>query len=147
MGLFSRLVDIFLIACSIGIKDDEIIVDEESSSIVRTIGRNTYQSMINTDLKEQLDYMLQNSIINSKHLPFDIDERLKLAFDPDYKNEKLKPSSFLANFATYGIKKMLDAVKSDSPIVAINELFAYLTTLSESRYEELLKNITLDNID
>ena len=86
----------------------EIIEDEEGLSIVRTIGRNTYQSMINTDLKEQLDYMLQNSIINSKHLNFDMDERLKLAFDPDYKNEKLKPSSFLAGFANYGIKKMLE---------------------------------------
>jgi len=147
MKLFSRLVDIFLIACSIGIKDDEIIADEEGLSIVRTIGRNTYQSMINTDLKEQLDYMLQNAIINSKHLSFDMDERLKLAFDPDYKNDKLKPASFLAGFANYGISQILNTVKSDSPIVAIGELFAYLTTLSDSVYDELLQNITLDKID
>lgn len=148
MKLFSRLIDIYVLACAIGIKEDEIIKNDESIvNPVREINRNTYSSMINTNLREMLEFMLQNALINSKHISFDMDERLKLAFDPDYKNDKISAATFLTNFANYGIVKIMECIKSDSPLVAISELFSYFTILSESRYDEILQSITLDKIN
>jgi len=147
MGLFDRLIDIFVVACSIGIKEDKFIDDTDTGGIVvKSIGRNTYQSLNNTDLKDILDYMLQIAIINSKYLSFDKDERLKLAFDPDYKIEKFSPASFLVGFANYGIGKIMKTVKSDSTIVAIGELFSFFTELTESKYDDILNTITIDSL-
>lgn len=147
VGFFNRLVDLYILACSIGIREDKTITDfETDGSPKRTIGRNTYMSMTNTDLRDLLDFMLQNAILNSKLLDLSNDERLKLAFDPDYNVPKLSPTSFLTGFANYGIDQIMKKVDSQSPLVVINELYKYFEEIADSRYEELLRNITLDDI-
>ena len=148
LGIFKRLIDVYLIACSIGIKDDKIIESpkEADSSVKKEIGRNTYTSSINTDLKDMLDFMLQNAIIHSKTIDLDIDERLKLAFNPEYSIAKLSPAAFLTGFANYGIEKIFEQIDSTSSLVAISELREFFEKLSEERFEELLKNITLEDL-
>ena len=146
ISLFNRLVDVYILACSIGIKEDKMLaVPEDSNSVVKTIGRNTYMSPTNTNLRELLDFMLQNAIINSKTLLFDIDERLKLAFDPDYSISKFSPATFLTGFANYGIDQIFKHIDSQSSLLAVDEIYKYFTSLEESKYEDILKNITLDS--
>ena len=101
-------------------------------------------SLTNTDLRELLDFMLQNAIINSKTLAFSEDDRLKLAFDPDFVIQKFSPASFLTGFANYGINEIFKHIDSQSSLVAIDELYKYFSELEDSQYEEILKNITLD---
>lgn len=148
--LFGRMVDIFIVACSIGIKEDKCIPNETIDDALKqpkTIGRNTYQSMGNADLSELLDYMLQNAIVTSNNLPFDTDERLKLAFNPDYENSKFSPAGFLVSFANYGITKIFENVKEDLPDMAISaDIYGYFNGLCDSNYEDLLNGITLDDI-
>ena len=152
ISLFNRLIDVYIIACSIGIKEDKSITDledkkdEDNITPKKSIGRNTYMSPTNTDLRELLDFMLQNAIINSKTISFDNDERLKLAFDPDYTIPKFSATTFLTGFANYGIEQIFNHIDSQSPIVAVDELFKYFNSLSESKYDEILKNITLDEL-
>lgn len=145
ISLFNRLVDVYILACAIGIKEDKTLAaPEDVNSVVKTIGRNTYMSLTNTNLRELLDFMLQNAIINSKTLSFDVDERLKLAFDPDYTFSKFSPASFLTGFANYGIDQIFKHIDSQSSLLAVDEIYKYFTSLEESKYEDILKNITLD---
>ena len=148
IGLFSRLVDLFLIACAIGIMDDKTsdVPDELSLDNPKNIGRNTYQSIANTDLYDALDFMLQNAILNSKTIDLDQDERLKLAFDPEYNNKKISPMNFLVGFANYGLERIFEKIDSKASIVAIDELYKYFNSLTLSRYDDLLSNFTIEEL-
>ena len=147
ISLFNRLVDVFILACSIGIKDDiSITAIDNPLASPKTIGRNTYMSPSNINLSESLYFMLQNALINSKTITFDSDERLKLAFDPDYTVSKLSAAGLLIGFANYGIKQIFEHIDSTSPLVAVDELYKYFSSLEEAKYEDILKDITLENI-
>lgn len=145
LGIFNRLVDVYVVACAIGIKEDKVITEiEEPLANPKSIGRNTHRE--NSDLRDILDFMLQNALITSQTLSFNEDERLKLAFDPDYNVNKFGAANFLTGFANYGIERIFESISSRSPLVAVTELYKYLETLVESRYDEILKNITLEEI-
>ena len=147
IGLFGRLIDIYILACSIGIKEDKISsATDNPLNPPKSIGRNTYQSIINDNLKKLLDFMLQNALINSQTIDLDLDERLKLAFDPDYNNNKISAANFLTGFANYGIERIFERTSSTASIVGIEELYQYFSSLEESRYDDILANITLEDI-
>ncbi|MCI6360602.1 MAG: hypothetical protein MR773_01915 [Eubacterium coprostanoligenes] len=149
LGLYKRLVDIFIIACSIGIQEDKTITTKEISEPLENykyIGRNTYMSPINADLNDSLNFMLQNAIINSSHIDWDDETRLEAAFNPGYVAEKFRPSEFLISFANYGIEEIFKHVKSSSPSIAQEELLDYYNTLVEkSYYDGIELNYNLDD--
>ena len=146
LGIFNRLVDVYVLACDIGIKEDKTLTEIENPlENTKSIGRNTHRE--NLDLRDMLDFMLQNALINTSTLKFDLDERLKLAFDPDYNVSKLSAANFLTGFANYGIEKIFECIGSKSSLVAVSELYSYFESLSESRYDEILKNITLEDLE
>ena len=148
IGLFKRLVDIFILACSIGIKEDQTITEFENHlEQSKSIGRTTYQSLQNENLKALLDFMLQNAIINTKTLDIDVDERLRLAFDPDYNIPKLSPTGFLVGFANYGITKIFEHVDSRASLVVVNEMYDFLHSLEENQYDDLIASISLDKTE
>lgn len=146
LGIFRRLVDVYVLACAIGIKEDKVITEIETPlDKEKSIGRNTHRE--NLDLRDMLDFMLQNALINSKTLKCAMDERLKLAFNPDYNINKLSASNFLTGFANYGIEKIFERIDSNSPLVAVSELYKFFEELSNSRYDDILKTITLDELE
>lgn len=146
LGIFNRLVDVYVLACAIGIKEDKTLTEIENPlENTKSIGRNTHRE--NLDLRDMLDFMLQNALINTSTLKFDLDERLKLAFDPDYNVSKLSAANFLTGFANYGIEKIFECIGSKSSLVAVSELYSYFESLAESRYDEILKNITLEDLN
>lgn len=146
LGIFNRLIDVYVLACAIGIKADKAITEiEDPLEKEKSIGRNTHRE--NLDLRDLLDFMLQNALINSQTLKIDMDERLKLAFNPDYNINKLSAVNFLTGFANYGIEKIFEHIDSRSSLVAVSELYAYFESLAESRYEEILKTITLEELE
>lgn len=145
LGIFNRIVDVFVLACAIGIKEDKAITEiEYPLDKEKTIGRNTHRQ--NNDLSDMLDFMLQNALINSTTINLDMDERLKLAFNPDYNIPKLSAANFLTGFANYGIEKIFENIGSKSSLVAVSELYKYFESLTESQYDEILKNITLEDL-
>ena len=145
--LFNRLVDIYLIACAIGIKEDKTITEiQYPLENPKSIGRNTIFSMQNSELSDALGIMLQNALINSQTINLDLDERLKLAFDPEYSISKLSAASFLNGFANYGIEKIFEHVTSEASLTAIDQLYKYLESMVDSNYEQLLQNITLEDL-
>jgi len=146
LGIFDRLVDIFILAVAIGVKDDKRIKDEDGSNEYKTIGRNTYGSTLNTDLNDLLHYFLQNALITSNTIDYDIDERLKLAFDPEYNVKNFSGTNFLVEFANYGINEIMNNVNSKSYQVVSDQLNSYFTTLSEFDFSELLQYISLEDL-
>lgn len=147
LGIFNRLVDVYVLACAIGIKEDKVINDSDIDNPLtspKTIGRNTHRE--NTDIRDLLDFMLQNALIHSKTLNLDEDERLKLAFNPDYNNKKVKAAEFLTGFANYGITQIFDNLTSHSSLVAETELYKYFESIADERYDDIIQNITLEDI-
>lgn len=145
LGIFNRLVDIYVLACAVGIKEDKIISEDNIESPLpspKSIGRNTHRE--NLDIRDMMDFMLQNALINSATIDFDEEERLKLAFNPDYVNKKVNAANFLTGFANYGITKIFEKIKSNSSLVVESDLYKYFESLSNAKYEDLLKNITLE---
>ncbi len=146
-SIFNRLVDIYVLACAIGIRDDKIIADSEIQNplvTVKTIGRNTHRE--NSDIRAMLEFMLQNILLNSKTLNIDEDERIKLAFNPDYDNKKIKAADLLTGFANYGITKIFENISSSSALVATAELYKYFESMANARYDEILETITLEDL-
>ena len=146
LGIFNRLVDVFVLACAIGIKEDKAITEvEEPLTSPKTIGRNTHRE--NLDIRDMLDFMLQNALIHSKTISLEMDERLKLAFNPDYTINKLSAANFLTGFANYGLTKIFDGFASKTSLVAVEELYSFFEGLAESQYDDILKNITLEIVE
>lgn len=145
LGVFNRLVDVYVLACAIGIKEDKTLTDfEVSSSDKKQIGRNTHRE--NDDIRSILDFMLQNAILLSETLDYDTEERLKLAFNPDYTVKKFSPVVFLTGFANYGIVKIFEHIDSRSSLVVVDELYRYFDSLTETSYDVILESITLEDI-
>lgn len=147
LGVFNRLVDVYVLACAIGIKEDKVILDSDIDnplSSPKTIGRNTHRE--NTDIRDLLDFMLQNALLHSKTINLDEDERLKLAFNPDHINKKVRAAEFLTGFANYGITQIFNQMASHSALVAEVELYDYFESLANAPYDKLLETITLDDL-
>ena len=147
LGIFNRLVDVYVLACAIGIKEDKVILENELDSPMsspKTIGRNTHRE--NTDIRDLLDFMLQNALLRSKTIDLDEDERLKLAFNPDYSIKKIRAAEFLTGFANYGITEIFNNMKSHSSLVAEAELYEYFESLANAPYDKLLDTITLEDL-
>ena len=143
-GIFGRLIDLFIVACAIGIKEDKT-ADAGNTPLEspKTIGRNTYQSGINEDLSALLEFMLQNAILNSKTIDFDDEKRIRLAFDPEYQDKKFSPASFLIGFANYGLSKIYDSIKGTTSLVIIAEIYDLLDSLRDADYTSLVENLNL----
>lgn len=122
--IFSRLVDLFIVACCIGIKDDEIIENDlTDDDRIKSIGRTTYL-VKNEDVNAIFYFMFQNAILNTKHVNFDNDTRMRIAFDPDFPDEKTKinlsPTGLLVKFANYGLKQLFDLFNQNEQIYIEN---------------------------
>lgn len=143
-GIFNRLVDVYVLACAIGIKEDKVISDNEIDNPLespKTIGRNTHRE--NLDIRDMLDFMLQNALIHTKTINLDEDERLKLAFNPDYTNKKIRAAEFLTGFANYGITKIFENITSSAALVAEADLYKYFESLANAQYDDILSSLIL----
>ena len=147
--VFNRLVDVFVCACALGIKDDKIIPNSEIEyplSPVKSISRSTIGE--HEDLSSMLDLMLQNAIINSRHLNYDVGTRLKLAFDPDYNEKGFSPNGFMISFANYGIEQIFDNIHLDStnPLLVAQELENYFSKCKDLDIDNIIAGISLEEI-
>lgn len=146
-SIFDRVVDLFIVACSIGIKEDKIVENDLSSDDdCISIGRNTYL-VKNEDLTTIITFLFQNAVLNSKHIDFDINTRLRIAFDPDFPDANAKinfsPTSFLVKFATYGLTKINENYNSND-LALINNIKELLDTHIQEDYSDLLEEIKRD---
>ena len=63
LKIFDRTVDLFLVACTIGIYDDKRL-EADLSDEITSIGRNTFT--INEDVNRITEFLFQNAILHSK---------------------------------------------------------------------------------
>lgn len=146
IGLFNRLIDVYVLACAIGIREDTILEPDEPLESPKSIARNTYSSMANADLRDLLDFLMQNALLTSKQISLDNDERIRLAFDPDYSISKFSIPTLLNGFANYGLSKIFEVIDSQTPVTAIDGLYEYFSSFETSKFEDILKNLTLERL-
>lgn len=140
IGLFDRLIDLFIVACAIGILYDEWKSNDLEKE-VQTINRNTYGSIQNEDVYRILNFMFKNAILTTKKVPFDNETRLKIAFDSSYTEEKFSPTNFLVEFANYGIDIILEEC-TNHDIETISKLKERLAGMVNPDYEKILNDIS-----
>ena len=146
---FSYLYELFVVACSIGIREDKILENDlNDDSPCRSIARTVY-GIKNDNLKNMLYYLFQNAVLNTKLLNYDDDTRMRIAFDPDFyvKDDKQISSAtaFLVKFSNYGLEKLFEAYDDNPMLYAENmkELFGevYSTGDFSNLMNELDNNI------
>lgn len=137
--IFKNNVDIFIIACSIGIAADETKeIDEETAY---TIARDTYQ--MEQDRYEIFNSMFRNAILTSKKIQISTEERMKIAFDSDFEAKDLSVTSFLIKFANYGAMKMIE-VCSDHDLQTADKLIDMISEYSENNYKDLMNEFNTE---
>ena len=142
--IFERMVDLFIVACSIGVKEDKIlendIFDDDKP---KSIGRNTYL-IKNEDLTTIITFLYQNAVLNSKLIDFDNETRLRLAFDPDFPDAGSKiqfsPTAFLVKFASYGLSKIYE-MQNTSDITFIADLKEMLDSMLLKDYDAFIEEL------
>lgn len=114
--IFSRQIDIFILACSIGVCEDKFLEDDKEDVLLeeKSIGRNTIQT--NFDLQELLIYLYQNAVLNTKNIDLSVDERKQAAFDldNDMKVGNMSFEALLTKFADYGMSILAEKVTDHS---------------------------------
>ena len=121
LKIFDRTVDLFLVACTIGIYDDKRM-EADLSDEITSIGRNTFT--INEDVNRITEFLFQNAILHSKTIDMDLESRKKIAFDLLSNNSEITPQKLLIEFANYGMSIINDCITDNDleTIANIKEL-------------------------
>ena len=144
-AFFGRTVDLFIVACAIGILEDKRIPNDGQKEY-NSIGRNTYQ--INEDVSRIFHFLFENAILTTKTVDFDSDTRMKLAFDSNFNLEKFSPNTFLVEFSNYGVDKIWEQ-RTAHDIETITNIMELLKNLVDPEFEKLKNEIfkTLEEIE
>ena len=144
-AFFGRTIDLFIVACSIGILEDKRIPNDGLKEY-NSIGRNTY--ITNDDVSRIFHFLFENAILTSQTVNFDNETRMKLAFDSNYNLDKFSPNNFLVEFSNYGIDKIWSA-RTNHDIETITNIMEMLKNLVDSDFEKLKNEIfkTLEEIE
>ena len=132
--VFNRLVDVYVLACAIGVHEDKWIDKlPEKLETPKYIARNTIFSPMNTDLLDILNFLLLNAIINTQKYDWSSELRLEYAFS-DKNPEKFSVTDFLNGFANYGIEQLCQNIDSDSSLIITHEILDYFDELVNGTY-------------
>lgn len=140
IALFPRLIDVFIVACTIGLQKNQRI-ENDTNEEISSVNSKTYNDPINDDLKKTLDFLLKILILtmNAPELAFcDTNEKEKLAFSSDYSIEKFNPASILVEYANYGaieLSKLITLQDTET----IDNILSYITELKNT--ETILPDI------
>lgn len=139
-AIFGRTIDLFIVACAIGICEDKRVPNDGAKEY-NSIGRNTY--ITNDDVSRIFHFLLENAIITTKTIDFDIETRMKLAFDPNFNIEKFSANNFLIEFANYGIDKLSEKVTKHD-IESLINITDLLKNMMSPDYTKMLEEIQKD---
>ena len=130
IALFPRLIDLFILACAIGMKN-ETRVPNDVSEEVTGVNSKTYNDPANDDLKKMLDFLLKIMILtlNVPELEkYDRAEKEKLAFAADYNIDKFNAANILCEYANFGAIKISELITSQDT-ETISNILDYIDEL------------------
>jgi len=141
IGLFPRLIDLFIVACTIGIKLN-LRTKNDLTEEIAGVNSKTYNDPANDDLKRILDYLLK-IVILTMDLPelsqYDRNTKEKLAFAADFTIEKFNLANILCEYANTGVIE-LEKLITDNDTESIDNIIKYISNLQ-------LQSIDLPDID
>jgi hypothetical protein len=136
--VFDRMIDLFIVACSIGVLFDKRVKSDEKNTEAHNIGRNTI--ITNDDVSERLEFLFQNAILTTNSEKFEEVDRLKMAFSDLFKPEKFSANTFLIEFANFGIDHLLTKISENPSKSIINMIDAIkdLAIKKDYNFEEVI---------
>ena len=118
---------IYILCVSIGIMYDQRIEKfEEGNMDPRNVPRNVMQNNDNG----KLDFMFQAAILSTKTKELSEEERLRLAFGDDDKENPFNKIGFLTQFANYGVT-ILEQQIGDTVAESMENIKNFLTSTVE----------------
>ncbi len=131
--VFKTYWDVYALSISIGmmhdcqIESDEMVpegYDAEPKSVPRTV-------LGHSQNKALLEFMLQTAMVTTKHLDFDENERLEIAFNEDKKLD-FNPIAFLTKYANYGITMIKEVIDDTDDLEMLEALMVFLNSTYEN---------------
>lgn len=135
--IFKRLIDLFIVCLTIGVKIGERVPNDSVDEIA-SINSKTYNDPINDDLKKTLDFILKIIILTSdlKELEkLTQEQKEELAFSADYALENFNAANVMCEFANAGAIKISELI-TDNDITTIFELLEYIKELQNETLPE-----------
>lgn len=139
--IFKTNWDVYALSISVGMMHDgQISSDNMIPNDYDAEPRYVPRSVLGHDKnKSLLEFMLQGALLTTKHLDFDENTRLKLAFNDgksDDDQEELpkidfNPIAFLTKYANYGIMKIKEAVSDTDDVETLEMLMTFLNSTYE----------------
>ena len=131
--VFQTQWDVYALCVSIGMMYDCQI---ESDSMVPSnyeldpqyVGRGVLNKSQNKSL---LELMFQSALVTTKHVDYNEEMRLELAFGSDEKLD-INPITFLTRFANYGVTKLAEVIKDVEDVELLEVLMSFLNSTYES---------------
>lgn len=125
--IFKTYWDVYALSISIGIMhdgqiDSDSMVPEGYDAKPLAVPRNVLGHAQN---KALLEFMLQTTMVTTKHLTLDESERLEIAFNQDKKLE-FNPVQFLTKYANYGITKIKEVIDDTEGVETLEGLMSFL---------------------
>lgn len=112
INAFRRLIDLFIVACTIGISSDEYIENDLDDTIL-TIGRNTMGDVANEDINNIMSFLLKMALLTTSRFNNEsMDTREKLAFDEKYNINNYSAANILLSYANYGVDEISKVITS-----------------------------------
>lgn len=146
--VFKTYWDVYALSISIGmmydcqIESDDMVPDgyeAEPKSVPRTV-------LGHSQNKALLSFMLQAAMITTKHLDFDEDKRLEIAFNEDKKLD-FNPIAFLTKYANYGISMIKDVIDETDDVEMLEAIMTFLNSTYESGVTGLEDDTEIEDFD
>lgn len=135
--IFHRLVDLFIVSCTLGIQDG-IRIDNDNQEELHSVSHKVINDPNNSNLVEVFDYLTKIIILTTDEpelKELTNKEKEKLAFDDikleddrkkvldgkiDFQKFKLKICNILCSYANYGLGKILELYSSHNLELLLN---------------------------
>lgn len=146
--IFKTNWDIYALCISIGIMHDQQIESDDMLqdgyiAEPRYVPHGVMGQPKNISL---LGFMMQTALITTKHVNYDEDERLELAFN---ENKKLpfNPIYFFTKFANYGVKKISEVINGKDGVEMLEALMFFLNSTYEAGVDGIEDELFIDEFD
>lgn len=146
--VFKTYWDVYALSISIGmmydcqIESDDMVPDGyevEPKSVPRTV-------LGHSQNKALLEFMLQTAMITTKHLDFDEDKRLEIAFNEEQKLD-FNPVAFLTKYANYGISMIRDVIDDTDDVEMLEAIMTFLNSTYEAGITGVEDDIEIEDFD